>query len=94
MWRRGQVLTPTSLKTTETVELISNNVKYVLTATKTSETQYYVQCGDWNMEVDVYRFLVFASYLNTVGLLTWKLENGERVKQAIESFLYCDSLNK
>ncbi|XP_076818165.1 acetyl-CoA carboxylase-like isoform X1 [Clavelina lepadiformis] len=52
---RGQVLTPTSLKTSETVELICCGVKYVLKATKTSDCEYYIQCNDWNMEVDVYR---------------------------------------
>jgi len=53
---RGQVLTPTSLKTSEAVELICNGIKYILRVTKTSDTQYYIQCNDSHMEVDVYRF--------------------------------------
>lgn len=53
---RGQVLTPTSLKTNEIVELISEGVKYILVVTKTSESGYYIKCNDWNMEVDVFRY--------------------------------------
>nr|CAB3219668.1 acetyl-CoA carboxylase-like [Phallusia mammillata] len=65
---RGQVLTPTSLKTSESVELISDGVKYILEVTKISETCYYIKCNSWNMEVDVYRLTDGGLLLSLDGI--------------------------
>nr|XP_004227021.2 LOW QUALITY PROTEIN: acetyl-CoA carboxylase-like [Ciona intestinalis] len=84
---RGQVLTSTSLHTSETVELIAQGVKYVLKVTKTSDNSYYIQCNDWNMEVDVYSLSDGGLLLSLDGIsrTTYMKEEVDRYRVTINN---------
>uniref|UniRef100_H2YM73 Uncharacterized protein n=1 Tax=Ciona savignyi TaxID=51511 RepID=H2YM73_CIOSA len=84
---RGQVLTPTSLRTSEIVELISGGVKYLIKVTKTSDNGYYLECNDWNMEVDVYSLSDGGLLLSLDGIsrTTYLKEEVDRYRVTINN---------
>lgn len=57
---RGQVLHATSLKMNTTVELIRDDVKYVLSVSKIAENGYFIQCNNTAMEVDIHKLVAIS----------------------------------